>query len=133
MRKSGCGCLFQATSFSSGPFHGTRRYGFIRVLVDGVLISFIRNLFCTPVLVLASVSLLSFASTKPQVCKEFCGALLYSVGVTSSAWSLSPDTLSLSQGMFIAEFCITVLCNLLLFSLFDIIMIFGTTTIRSLP
>ena len=27
--------------------------------------------------------------------------------------------MSLSQGLFIAEFCITVLCNLLLFSLFD--------------
>ena len=90
------------------------------VLVDGVVISFIRKSILHSGLVLAGgVIIYLLLQRNLKYVKEFCGALLYSVGVLLPAWSLSPDTLSLSQGMFIAEFCITVLCNLLLFSLFD--------------
>jgi hypothetical protein len=90
------------------------------VLVDGVLISFIRKPVLHSGLALAAVVIIYLLLQRSlKYVKEFCGALLYSGGVLLPAWSLSPETLSLAQGLFVAEFCITVLSNLLLFSLFD--------------
>jgi 1,4-dihydroxy-2-naphthoate octaprenyltransferase len=90
-------------------------------VIDGVMISLIRKpvLYYGLVLAVAVIVYLS-CQRRLKYVKEFCGALLYSVGVVLPAWSLSTTAISLSQGLFIAEFCITVLCNLLLFSLFDL-------------
>ena len=92
----------------------------LAMVIDGIMISFIRKpvLYSGLALAGAVIVYLLFQRNLKYV-KEFCGALLYSVGVLLPAWSLSPTAINLSQGLFIAEFCITVLCNLLLFSLFD--------------
>ena len=92
----------------------------VAMVIDGVMISFIRKpvLYYGLVLAVAVVVYLLCQRSLKYV-KEFCGAILYSVGVLLPAWSLSTTSISLSQGLLIAEFCITVFCNLLLFSLFD--------------
>jgi hypothetical protein len=92
----------------------------VAMLIDGVLISFIRKPVLHSGLMLAGAVLLYLLFQRNlKYVKEFCGAFLYSVGVLLPAWSLSTVTMSLSQGLVVAEFCITALCNLLLFSLFD--------------
>jgi 1,4-dihydroxy-2-naphthoate octaprenyltransferase len=92
----------------------------LAMLIDGIVISFVRKPVLQSGLLLAgAVIIYLLVQRNLKVAKEFCGALLYSVGVLLPAWSLSPTTMTLSQGLFAAEFCVTVLCNLLLFSLFD--------------
>jgi hypothetical protein len=92
----------------------------VAILIDGIMISFIRKPVFQSGLLLAGAVIIYFLFQRNlKYLKEFCGALLYSVGVLLPAWSLSTAPIDLFQGVFIAEFCITVLCNLLLFASFD--------------
>jgi len=106
--------------FHQNHFPMLARVLLFAVAIDGVMISFLRKPVFYSGLVLAGAVIIYLAVQRNlKYTKEFCGALLYSVGVLLPAWSLSSVGINLSRGLFVAEFCITVLCNLLLFSLFD--------------
>ena len=89
-------------------------------VIDLIVISHIRRTVLIHGAVLALVSLAYLMSQHYlKSFKEISGALLYCAGVALPAISLLGYPLKLFQGLFLVEFGITALCNLLLFSLFD--------------
>ncbi len=90
------------------------------LLIDAVLISFIRKPLLESGLVLAGVVMIYFLIQRYlKSLKELSGALLYSCGVLLPAWSLSNHTITSFQILLVVQFMMTVLCNMILFSWFD--------------
>lgn len=90
------------------------------VLVDSVLLVFIRKIVLIEGLWLAGVILVYFLIQRSlKFMKEVTGAILYSGGVLLIPWSVKANDATTVQFILIAQFVLTALINLLLFSWID--------------
>ena len=93
----------------------------VAALIDVVLISLIRKPVLKSGLVLgAAVAVYLLLQQNLKFLKELSGTVLYCSGVALPALSLAGFSITAYQGLLIVQFAITVLCNMLLFSLFGV-------------
>ena len=92
----------------------------IAVLADFVVVFFIRKAVFQSGVVLASIMVGYFLMQRLlKFFKEFIIALLFACGVLLPSWSLAVSRPGVGLSLIIAQFMITALINLLLFSWFD--------------
>lgn len=91
------------------------------LLIDLIMVSLIRKQVIMAGMVLGViVGIYLVIQRNLKSFKELSGATLYCAGVALPALTLARLPITAFQGLLIAQFCITVFCNLLLFSLFDV-------------
>lgn len=93
----------------------------LATVLDGTLVLFVRRPVLQSGFYLAlAVALYLIVQRNLKFAKEISGAVLYCSGVMLPALSLMRGLPDRAQGILILQFCITVFCNLILFSLFDL-------------
>jgi hypothetical protein len=92
----------------------------VGVVIDSVQLFFIRRTVFIEGLALALVIIIYFIIQRSlKLFKEVIGAALYTGGVLLIPWSVKMDAPTMYQLVLIAQFAITALINLLLFSWYD--------------
>lgn len=93
----------------------------VTLSVDLILISLLRKpVFNAGLMLGVIVGIYLLIQRNLKSLKELSGAMLYCSGVALPALSITHFPITTFQGLLLAQFGITVFCNLLLFSLFDL-------------
>lgn len=92
----------------------------IGVLIDTAQLFFIREIVFIEGLGLAGIIFIYFLIQRSlKLMKEVTGSILYAGGVLLIPWSIKTNAVTIFQLILIAQFVLTALLNLLLFSWFD--------------